>query len=163
LISSKHILENINANKSNQKVWFNYNKIIKQKEKEAEKYKQLKLDCYVDWKANNLSKEEYIFSKEKFDINIEILNNDILKLKDEFEQEEELRNNKLGWLDSIVKYGEIEELSREIIVRLVDMIYVTKGNEIKVVFKYADKFEKIKGYIEKNKEKEQGERQYAAE
>ena len=164
LVSSKRILQRINEDKSNRKVWFNYNKIIRQKEKETEKYKQLKLDCYIDWKNNNLSKEEYLFSKDKFDKNIETLKKDILKLKDDFEKEEEIRSNKLGWLDSIIKYGEIKELNREIIVRLVDMIYITKGNEIKVVFKYADKFEKLKEYIEANTENEgMKERYYAAE
>jgi hypothetical protein len=70
----------------------------------------------------------------------------------------------LGWLDSIIKYGEIKELSREIIVRLVDMVYITQGNEIKIVFKYADKFEKLKEYIEANTENEgMKERYYAAE
>jgi DNA invertase Pin-like site-specific DNA recombinase len=164
LVSSKLILERINEDKSNQKIWFNYNKIIRQKEKEVEKCKQLRLDCYVDWKNNNLSKEEYLFSKGKFDKKIETLKKDILKLKDDFEKEEEIRSKKLGWLDSIIKYGEIKELSREIIVRLVDMVYITQGNEIKIVFKYADKFEKLKEYIEANTENEgMKERYYAAE
>ena len=164
LVSSKWLIERINEDKSNQKVWVNYNIIIRQKEKEAEKYKQLKLDCYIDWKNNSLTKEEYLFSKDKFDKNIAVLKNDIIKLKDDYENEEEIRGNKLGWLDNIVKYGEIKELNREIIVRLIEMIYITKGNEIKVVFKYADKFEKLKEYIEANVENEgMKERYYAAE
>jgi hypothetical protein len=163
LINKKIILEEINSRKTNTRIWFNYNKMIKQKEKESEKYRQLKLECYMDWKNSSLSKEEYLFSKEEFDKKINEIKSDIQKLKNEYEQEEELRNKKIGWLDSIIKYGEIKELSRGIVVRLIEMIYVNKGNEIKVVFKYEDKFKKIAEYINTNSDINIGDKKYAAE
>ncbi len=152
LVNTKRIIECINSDRIKKKIWINYNKVIKQKEKETEKLRQLKLDCYIDWKNNNLSKEEYIFSKDKFDKNIEQLKNDILKLKEEHKKEEEIRNNKLSWLDNIIEFGEVKELNREIVVRLIDMIYISKGNDIKVVFKYADKFKRLNEYIKRNNE-----------
>ena len=161
LVNSKQILESINSCKTKKKSWINFNKIIKQKEKEVEKNRQYKLDCYIDWKNNSLSKEEYLFNKDKFDKNIDVLNDDIAKLKAEFKEEEEIRNSELSWLDNIIKYGEIKELSREIVIRLIDMIYITKGNKIRVVFKYEDKFKKLEDYI--NNSKNQKGLCYAAE
>ncbi len=155
LVNTKHILESINSDKTKKKSWINFNKIIKQKEKEVEKNRQYKLACYVDWKNSNLSKEDYLFNKDKFDKNIDLLKDDILKLKAEFKEEEEIRNNELSWLDNIIKYGEIKELSREIVIRLIDMIYIAEGNKIKVMFKYADKFKKIEDYIHNNNIKEE--------
>lgn len=58
----------------------------------------------------------------------------------------------MKWLNDIVKIGMITELTREIIVSIVDMIHITNGNQIKITFKYADEFNRLKNYVNKNED-----------
>ena len=52
----------------------------------------------------------------------------------------------------------IEKLTREVIVALIDMIYIYEDKKIKIAFKYQNPFKEAREYIENNQnllEKEQ--------
>lgn len=150
LVNSKKLIEKINKKSSKSPQFINYHRIIEKKQKSIDKYKGLKLNCYIDWKNNSLSKEEYVYTKEKFDNHISELTNTISKLKKEYEAENNIRNNKLKWLDNIIKYGVLTELTREIMINLVEIIHITCGNQIKITFKYSDEFSRLGDFIANN-------------
>ena len=54
--------------------------------------------------------------------------------------------------NEIGKYKNIQKLTREVLVELVNTIYVHEGGEITVELKYRDAFEDAVQYIEKNKD-----------
>ena len=45
----------------------------------------------------------------------------------------------------------IDKLTREVVVALIEMIYIYENNKIKIVFKYQNPFKEEMEYIEKNK------------
>ena len=53
-------------------------------------------------------------------------------------------------LVAFAKYQNIEKLTREILIELVDHIKVYENGNISVKFKFADEFRKIAEYIEIN-------------
>lgn len=56
------------------------------------------------------------------------------------------------FLENFVKYRNIDKLTREVIVALIDMIYIYEGNKVKIVFKYQYPFKAAMEYFENNKD-----------
>ena len=46
---------------------------------------------------------------------------------------------------------DLTELSRDIIIELIDCIYVHENGDITIKFKFEDEFKRIREYIENNK------------
>lgn len=149
LIDIKKVVNEINLKQTNNKLQIDFAELIKQKHKAIDKYKKLKLSSYVDWKNNVLSKEEYIYTKDKLDDNINQHKSEISELETSLEADNDIKDNKIKWLDDIAKHGTIKELTREIMVTLVEMIYVTDADKVHIVFKYEDELNRLKNYINK--------------
>ena len=48
------------------------------------------------------------------------------------------------------QYGNIDRLTRDILIEFIDTIYVYEGGRISIKFRFADEFRKIQEYIELN-------------
>lgn len=149
LVNIKNVLEQINKNKKLIRLSMDYDRLIAEKKDEVEKLQVLKLNSYSDWKADEISKDDYIFMRDSFDIKIQKLNDEIESLTNEKQTEEDIRNNEFHWLENIIEHGFLKELSREITTSLIDNIYVSRDLNVRIVFKYQDEFNRLVGYIEK--------------
>jgi len=56
------------------------------------------------------------------------------------------------FLAAFGKYENINKLTREILIELVDHIKVYEGGDISIKFKFADEYRRIAEYIEVNTE-----------
>lgn len=54
------------------------------------------------------------------------------------------------FLTAFSKYENIDKLTREILIELVDYIKVYEGGDIGIRFKYADEYRRVTEYIEVN-------------
>ena len=59
---------------------------------------------------------------------------------------EEKKNRK----QTIRQYGNIDRLTRDILIEFIDTIYVYEGGRISIKFRFADEFRKIQEYIDLN-------------
>lgn len=50
-------------------------------------------------------------------------------------------------MDSFLKYREITELSRDIVITLIDKIYIYEDKRIDVQFNFRNEFESLKDFI----------------
>ena len=140
----KGISKNIYQNTKNE----NIGNMINVKQKEISKISNFKMKLYEDWKNGYLTKEEYIEYKRKYENDIERLKININRLKIE-NQKCKLKNKEHNeWIDKFNKQKGIIELSRDIMMELIDCIYVKENGDITIKFKFEDEF---KNYIEKNK------------
>lgn len=142
----------INASENTNKTSEYLRKMLEQAQNEAEKAELMLLDLYPDWKAGMITKEEYIALKKRFD---EQKNNAIQKMQGIKEKLQETENGQDGsnrFLENFIKYRNIDRLTREVIVALIDMIYVYENNNIKIVFRYRNPFQTAMEYIKNNKE-----------
>ena len=48
------------------------------------------------------------------------------------------------------QYGNIDRLTRDILIEFIDTIYVYEGGRISIKFRFADEFRKIQEYIDLN-------------
>ena len=98
------------------------------------------MNLYEDWKNGYLSKEEYIEYKRKYENDIERLKININRLKIE-NQKCKLKNKEHNeWIDKFNKQKGIIELSRDIMMELIDCIYVKENGDITIKFKFEDEF-----------------------
>ncbi len=119
--------------------------------KETEFTNEMILNLYPDWKRGDISKEEYMRLKSDFQKKIEKLNEENKALKEKLEEQENgMENN--SFVLSFKKLGNIEKLTRPLLLELIDEILIHEDNKITIRLKCKDAFEQATEYIEINKD-----------
>lgn len=116
--------------------------------KEHDKISRYKIDLYPDWKGGLISKEEYLALKEKFDRELSQLEVSIAHIKEEIEQYKDSSSTENQFIAHFLKYQNIDSLTREMIVELIEMIYVHEGGTITIEFKYQDEYQRLLDLIQ---------------
>lgn len=112
----------------------------------------LRMGIYEDLKEDIITKDEFLTLKEEFTERIQ-------EAERAIEQYELDKNNILtgfnqqqGWLAQFRKYRNISEITRKVVVNLIERINVFEGKQIEVVFKQKDQFADIWAFLERQKE-----------
>ena len=129
----------VNKNANN----VNIENIINSKQKDINKISNLKRNLYEDWKNGDITKEEYVEYKKKYENDIERLKVNIDKLKIEQQKNERKSISKCEWIEKLKKKKCITELSRDIIIELINNIYVHENGDITIQFKFQDELKNI--------------------
>ena len=116
--------------------------MLEMKKQEHAKVSQLKIDLYPDWKTGMISKAEYVALKEKFDSQLEQIEQSIANIKEEIRRYKETTDVENQFIRHFVKYRNITELTREVIVELIEMIYVHEGGTITIEFKFQAEYQR---------------------
>ena len=124
--------------------------MLEMKKQEHAKISQFKIDLYPDWKSGIISKSEYLSLKEKFDKQLEQIERAIANIKEEIKQYKETTSVENQFIKHFLKYRNITELSREVIVELIEMIYVHEGGTITIDFKYQDEYQRLLDLMEEH-------------
>ncbi|MBQ9658356.1 MAG: recombinase family protein [Clostridia bacterium] len=149
LIDTENILDQINKSKIKQLPNANMDSIKQAKEKEIERLNNLKRCLYEDWKNEDITREEYLEYKQKYEQDIEKLKDIILNLDKQKEKQEEIIEGNSQWIENFKKYKNIFELDRNITTELIDNIEVYENKKIKIHFKFMNELDKILEYINK--------------
>lgn len=151
-VDMEEALKTINSNTKVNKEAVRLQKMLEQAKKDGEQAEMMMLDLYPDWKAGIIAKDEYIKLKERFEGQKHGAIQKVQELQAKVKEAEKGQDSTNQFLENFVKYRNIDKLTREVIVALIDMIYIYEGNKIKIVFKYQDPFTAAMDYIENNKE-----------
>lgn len=95
----------------------------------------------------DITREEYIEYKQKYENDIERLNQNIERLEIEKKKYESQNKDQNEWIEKFREQKGITELSRDIIIELIDCIYVKENGNIVIKFKFEDEFKRILEYI----------------
>ncbi len=120
---------------------------IMEKEEEIEKKRKYSIDVYGDYKDGVVTREEYLELKESFQSGITALQEEIWALQEESEKIARDRGNKVHWVERFIECRGFTELSRELLLRLVDEIRVYGKDRIEVGFKFQSEYEELCRYI----------------
>lgn len=126
-------------------------KSIEKQIAEREKFKNMMLSLYPDWKSGVITKEEYMVLKEGIAEKINALDKKIDDLQAQINDSENGKPKENDFVAHFKKYGKIKELTRPILTELVDSILVHKDGNITINFKFKDAYEQIIEYIEEGK------------
>ena len=136
----------VRANRSNQCLM----RALAQKENEKASLEKMKLALYPDWKNGDLTREEYQQLRADFDRRIAGLDETLIRLRQELERAGEGVDSGNAFLSAFVKYRNLEKLSREVVVELIDAIYVHEDGSLTIQFRFEDAFEQAIQYIRQN-------------
>ena len=113
---------------------------LKKVEKELEEVKMIRQGLYKDYKLNMISSSEYTDMKTGFEIQY----NDLLKLIASLSKSIELEKTKKLPINEAIEYlkehGMFKELTRNMVIKLVDRIIIGDKNEIKIIFNFENIF-----------------------
>ena len=126
------------------------NKLLGEKYRELEKTRKLSDGLYVDWKSGEITHEDYRRMKENFEDQIAMTSTAIENLEKEQRRIGQGINCKNEIFAEFLKYKNIKRLDRNVLVELVDTIYVHEDKEITIVFQFADELQSILEFIEMN-------------
>ena len=95
--------------------------------------------------VTSLNKNSYEKEINNIQENIQYLENEKEKYKEQI-----LGDN--TWIASLKEKKNITKLTRDIIIELIDCIYVHEGGNITIKFKFTDEYERMLEYIKMNEE-----------
>ena len=101
-----------------------------------------------DLKENFISEEEYWQYNKEYGDKIKKIKEDIQLYE---EEKETIKNNDTDWMNIFKKKEKINELNRLLIDELIEDIVVSEDGNIKVIFKYEDKYFEALDFINKQK------------
>lgn len=105
---------------------------------------------YFDLSEDIITKEQYLRMKGKLNDEIKNHENSLVSLEQE---KNNLKNNlesTNSFLQTFLKYKNIKELNKGILLALIDKVEITKEKDIKIYFEYQDQLENILKFIEEN-------------
>ena len=117
---------------------------------ERERIEQMKLSLYPDWKAGDISREEYHRLKEQFEQQQTKLDTRLAALQTRIDEAQNGVNETNSFLSQFIKYRNLQTLTREVVVELIDMIYAHEGGKITIKFKFSDAYAAVQDYIRKH-------------
>lgn len=124
--------------------------LISVKEKERNKIERILLDLYPDLKNELISKSQYLLLKERYENEIKQIDQVIIGLKTSLEQDKNGVDGSNDFIRNFKKFKDSEKLTREILIAIVDEIYIYEGGGIEINFKFQDAFNKAIDYIQVN-------------
>ena len=122
--------------------------LYSKKEGEKEKYIMLRNSIKEDLKENFISEEECWQYNKEYSDKIKKIKEDIQLYE---EEKETIKNNDTDWMNIFKKKEKINELNRLLIDELIEDIVVSEDGNIKVIFKYEDKYFEALDFINKQK------------
>ena len=138
LINIEEIIEKANENTQNSIENKNIEKSIMNKQNEIVKLSNYKMSLYEDWKNEYITKEEYLEYKNKYEKNIEELKKNIEILEKEKQKYERQKTSKKVWLENFKENKKITQLSRVILLELINSVYVHEDGNITIKFNFEE-------------------------
>ena len=123
---------------------------IEQKERELAKIVRYKQAIYQDWKDGEISPSDYRHMKTDYERQTEALEEAIERLQAEKQEVENGVDVENPFLAAFRQFQNIDKLTRDVLIELVDQIKVYEGGSISIVFRFADELRRVQEYIEVN-------------
>jgi len=116
---------------------------LEKKKQETERCKELRMMLYSDMKEGIVSKEDYVELHAAYGKRLRNAEESIRAIQKEMDSELEKADNANTWLDYFVKYQDIEELSRTVVVELIRKIRVYDKKNIEITFDFDDCYQTL--------------------
>lgn len=123
-------------------------KRIGQKEAEILRCRELRNMLYEDMKDGIVSKEDYMELHEAYTKRRGMAEEAVAKMKQEIEDILASNTDKYRWLDYFAEHRNIDRLTRNVAVELIDRVKVVDKDTIEVVFSFGDCYKEILGSLE---------------
>lgn len=120
--------------------------LLRQRQEELDRTLSIGDGLYLDWKAGDISSEEYHRIKAKTEEKARQLRRTIEHLKAECAEEGDTQSDD-PQLARVLKDRTVDRLERSMVAALLDRVLIHENREVEVVFRYADQFKRILTYL----------------
>lgn len=104
------------------------------------KFRNLKRGLYGDLHDGLISKSEYVDLKKEFEMQEKQAEKALAEAEIEMEKVIDQKSHHYLWVENFIKYQNVTELSREMVLELVDVVIVHDKNNIEIIMTYQDEF-----------------------
>ena len=136
-------LDVINQRPSAKTPYHRLNNLLKLRQADLDKVITASDNLYMDWKSNDITKEDYQRMKNSFDEKADTLRTVVGNIKDEIHTLARDVNADDPYLTTFLEHQNIAEINRGIVVELIDTIYVHKDGQITIDFTFADELRQV--------------------
>ena len=151
-VSYSEIIARINTAPVKKSQSIRLDDLIAAKERELAKITRYKQSIYQDWKDGEITQQDYRDMKADYERQTITVTAVLQNLMAERAEMANGVDKEHPALVAFMKHQNIDTLSREILIDLIDHIKVYENGNISVKFKFADELRKIAEYIELNTE-----------
>jgi len=144
------IIDSINAAPVQRTTSKRLDSSLKSKRNEFEKTKVLYEGLYMDLKSGVLSMEAYQHMKQRFEEKQVQLKQDISNLEEEIRDMAQGVTSQNPYFEIFRKHRTITELTREIVVDLIEVIHIHEGGDVDIAFNFADQHRRAVEFVENN-------------
>ena len=124
-------------------------KRIEQKEAEIGRCMELRNMLYEDMKDGIVSKEDYMELHEAYTQKRNLAEDAVRKMKQEIKDILASNTDKYKWLDYFAEHQDIDRLTRNVAVELIDRVKVIDKGSIEVIFSFGDCYKEIIDNLQK--------------
>ena len=125
-----------------------FDMMIAQKNAELDAVKEKRISLYESFSSRLISREEYDEYRGRYNRQIGIIEDALLKLKTQRKNEEESSSIKTNWIQQFIRFKGASELTREIVVTLIDRVYVYEDKRVRIDFNFKNEYEIISKLVE---------------
>ena len=119
-----------------------------------DKNRRLKTGAYEDFRSNFITRDEYKAFSAQFDQQIREAQDTIMMLTSERNSVMGGLAEQQGWLSQFKQFENIQELTRNAVVSMIDFIRIGEDKDIHVQLMHYDRFASIMEFIAEQKAKE---------
>lgn len=116
---------------------------ITQLQKEIKRKNSFSAALYTDMKDGLLSKEEYHYAKEKYQVQISLLEQELKELQSVALKSMNATFGESRWSGLIDAHYHAKELSAEMVTAFIEEIRLSGDNDIEITFQYQNEFEEL--------------------
>jgi len=115
-------------------------------QKELKRLTQLKASLYESYADKLLTEDEYIYSKQRYGQQIEDVRQSLELLQEENAMQAETLTPQNKWLQALKRFTDHNDLSRDMVLTMVDRIVVYGVNQFNIVWNFKNEYEALCDY-----------------
>ena len=116
-------------------------------EEQIDKSRRMKTEAYEDFRNQLLSREEYETFRDEFDRKIKEAKEIIMRLHSEQNRIAGGFASQQGWIKQFQKYENIQQITRPVVVHLIDQIVIHEEKEIEVRLLHQEPFASLMQHV----------------
>lgn len=139
--SLQEMLSGIDQGRIHQETAKKYAAQISESERQLAQTLEFKARLYENLVCGNVTKQEYASYKQKYTRNAEQLQASIAEQKRKLDDLLAGREEQGAWMDRFLQFEGMEELSRKVVVQLIQSIHVLGKKNLRITFNYNDEYQ----------------------
>lgn len=120
-----------------------------------EKNNAMKMNVYEDFREGLIDRGELALLKETYTQRIEQANQTLVQLHRQYNEIQSGTDQKQSWFQQFRKYRNITELSRPLIVNMVDKILLFPDKTIRLVMRHEDQIKSVREFLAAQTQKQE--------